>query len=481
MKPNHVGLIDHSMTVNGLAFPASGTFGVINPATGEVFDHAPALAPDQLDSVFAFAAEAFEQWKRVDRFRCERLSAAADAIESATEELALLLTAEQGKPLDQARNEVTWSCDWMRYFANLEIPREVLRDDSGGYEEICRRPMGVVAAIAPWNFPLLLAMWKIAPALRAGNTVVLKPSPYTPLSTLGLGRVLRGVLPDGVLNVVSGPDPLGALMVEHIVPRKVSFTGSTETGKRVAASAAKDLKRLTLELGGNDPAIVLSDAPLQETATGLFAEAFANNGQTCHAIKRIYAHESIADELVERLAVLARNARVDDGMAEGAELGPINNLAQFERVKGLVDDAVRRGGRVVAGGTPLDRAGYFYPPTIVDCVTDDMPVVAEEQFGPVIPVLTFRDEDEAVLRANNSPYGLTASVWSADLESAYRLAARLDCGQVSVNAHSGGLRMDLPFGGRKWSGIGVENGIWGYYGFTEPQVIVGPGRGAATI
>ncbi|MFI9837590.1 aldehyde dehydrogenase family protein [Nonomuraea sp. NPDC051941] len=342
-----------------------------------------------------------------------------------------------------------------------------------GSAEVIRRPLGVVAAITPWNLPIALAMWKIAPALRAGDTMVLKPSPYTPLTTLAMGEMLAQILPPGVLNVISGRDPLGALMTAHPVPRKISFTGSTATGKRVAAAAAEDLKRVTLELGGNDPAIVLDDADPERIADSLFWSAFANNGQVCLAVKRVYAPERLYDDLVEALAVRARSVRVGAGTADGAQLGPINNRPQYERVAALVGDALEHGAVAAAGGRPIDRPGYFYQPTVLSGATDGTRVVDEEQFGPALPVIAYRDLGQAVERANGTAYGLTASVWSPDLDRAARVAAELDCGQVSINAHGRGVRPDLPFGGHKWSGLGVENGPWGLYGYTELQVLVG--------
>ncbi|MFD5259044.1 aldehyde dehydrogenase family protein [Streptomyces bobili] len=464
------------MTVNGADFPARDTFDVVNPATGEVFASSPSLSADALDGVFAAADTAYRAWRQDDAARRAGLAAAADAVEAAAGELAPLLTAEQGKPLEEARTEIARSALWLRYYADLELPREILRDDAQGYEEVVRRPMGVVAAITPWNFPVSLAMWKIAPALRAGNTIVVKPSPYTPLTTLAVGRLLRGVLPDGVLNVIAGVEPLGAAMTAHPVPRKVSFTGSTLVGRRVAVAAAEDLKRVTLELGGNDPAIVLGDADIPAFAERLFWGAFRNNGQICLAVKRVYAHESVHGELVEALAALARSAKVGDGMSAGAQLGPVNNVPQLNHVDTLVQDAVANGARTVCGGARLDRPGYFYAPTILDRVDDGTRVVDEEQFGPVLPVVSFRDEDDAVARANRSSYGLTASVWSGDAERALRMASRIDSGQVSVNSHGLGVQPHLPFGGHKWSGVGVENGPWGLYGFTELQVITGPAR-----
>lgn len=464
------------VTVDGTDFSSSGRFEVVNPSTGVVIAQAPSISPEALDEVFRSADRAYRDWRRDDVARRTAMHASAAAIEESVEELSRILSLEQGKPLTDARMELYAAAAWLRYFADLVLPREVIKDDSDGYEEVFRRPLGVVAAITPWNFPILLAMWKIAPALRAGNTVVVKPSPFTPLSTLALGRVLRGVLPNGVLNVVTGQDLLGAAMVAHPIPRKVSFTGSTATGTKVAVAAAQDLKRVTLELGGNDPAIILGDVDVAEIADRLFWSAFANNGQICVAVKRVYAHASIHSQLVEALASIAQSARVGDGLVEGVQLGPINNRPQFDRVSELVADAVSHGARPAHGGSALQRPGLFYAPTVLDRVEDGMRVVDEEQFGPVLPIMSFTDEADAVARANNSQYGLTASVWSGDREHAIDLAADIDAGQVAINGHATGVQMHLPFGGHKASGVGVENGTWGLYGFTEIQVVAGPGR-----
>lgn len=463
-------------TSNGRDLLTTGTFGVINPATGEVFAQAPSVTPDQLDDVFDAAQNAYLSWRIDDEYRRDALRRAADVIESRTAELAPILTFEQGKPLADSTLEFNLAATWLRYYADLDVPRQIIRDDAQGFEEVARRPLGVVSAITPWNVPIALAMWKIAPALRAGNTIVVKPSPYTPLATLALANILRGTFPDGVLNVVAGPDPLGAAMVSHPIPRKVSFTGSTSVGRKVALGAADDLKRVTLELGGNDPAIILGDVDVDAIAPSLFRSAFANNGQICLAVKRVYAHESIQPRLVEALSEIARSVKVDEGTVDGAVLGPINNKPQYERVKDLVADAVSNGARATAGGKPIDRDGYFHQPTILDQVHDGMRIVDEEQFGPALPIISFRDEADAIVRANRSEYGLTASVWSGDAAHAAQLAPQIEAGQVSINMHGGGVRPHLPFGGHKHSGVGVENGPWGLHGFTELQVIAGPSR-----
>jgi acyl-CoA reductase-like NAD-dependent aldehyde dehydrogenase len=461
---------DFVMTIAGDTVPAAETFGVRNPATGEVFAQAPECTREQLDAAFDAAAKAARDWKSDEAARRATLLKVADVLMASTGELVPVLTSEQGKPLGDAGIEVFAAAIWCQYFANLETPPQVIQDDDEAFVEVVRRPLGVVAAITPWNFPLTLAFWKIAPALLAGNTMVLKPSPFTPLSTLKVAEILRDVLPPGVLNVVSGGDDLGAWMTSHPVPRKISFTGSIETGKKVAMSAAPDLKRVTLELGGNDPAIILDDADPATVATAIFAGAFNNNGQVCSAIKRVYVPEAMYDDVVEALAVHARAIKVGDGTEPDSKLGPINNEPQFERVKELVADALSQGARAVTGGHAMDRPGYFFEPTILAGLSDGTRIVDEEQFGPALPVISYRDIGDAVDRANATHFGLSGSVWSADPERAAAVASELECGTAWVNTHLA-LGPAQPFGGFKWSGIGVENGPWGLAEFTEFQAV----------
>jgi acyl-CoA reductase-like NAD-dependent aldehyde dehydrogenase len=461
---------DFVMTIAGEAVPTEGTFGVRNPATGEVFAQAPECSKEQLNAAFDAAAKAARDWKHDEAARRASLLKAADVLLGATGDLAPILTSEQGKPLGDAGIEVFAAAIWSQYFANLETPPQIIQDDDEAIVEVARRPLGVVAAITPWNFPLTLAFWKIAPALLAGNTMVLKPSPFTPLSTLKVGELLRDVFPPGVLNVISGGDELGAWMTTHPVPRKISFTGSIETGKKVALSAAPDLKRVTLELGGNDPAIVLDDADPAMVATAIFAGAFNNNGQVCSAIKRVYVPESMYDEVVEGLAAHAKAIKVGDGTEPDSKLGPINNEPQFERVKELVADALSHGATAVSGGKAMDRPGYFFEPTILAGLTDGTRIVDEEQFGPALPVISYRNESDAIDRANATHFGLSGSVWSADTDRASAVAAQLECGTAWVNTHLA-LSPQQPFGGFKWSGLGVENGPWGLAEFTEFQVV----------
>lgn len=463
-------MTEFAMTINGAPADSPTTFDVVNPATEEVYGHAPECAPEQLDAAVEAAELAYRTWRQDEAVRVVAMNAAANALKQHANEIAVVLTAEQGKPLKESVAEVLGSAAWISYYANLEVSREVIQDDKHARVEVVRRPLGVVAAITPWNFPLLLAAWKIGPALRAGNTMVLKPSPFTPLSSLKVGEVLRDVLPQGVFNVVSGAGSLGAQLSGHPAVRKVSLTGSIDTGKRVASAAAGDLKRLTLELGGNDPAIVLDDADVATIAPHLFKAAFVNNGASCSAIKRIYVSERQHASLVEALAACARAVVVGDGAIEGTELGPINNKPQYQRVSALVSDALSHGAHAAAGGMPLDGKGYFFAPTILTDVSDGTRIVDEEQFGPVLPVVAYRDLDEVIGRANATHFGLGASVWSNDADRMSEVAERIEAGTTWMNTHLA-LAPHQPFGGLKWSGIGVENGRWGLDGFTDIQVL----------
>ena len=443
---------------------------VVNPSSGEVFAKAPECTEDQLDEVMAHAASAQQSWAALGDERRELLEKAAAAVDGAVDRIADVLTAEQGKPLPLARREVAGVATRLRYFAGLDLVPDVLDD---GRVEVRHRPVGVVAAITPWNFPVGLAGWKLAPALRAGCAVVLKPSPFTPLSTVLLGEVLNGVLPAGVVNVVTGGDGVGARMVGHPVPRKVSFTGSVRGGMAVNTAAAADLKRVTLELGGNDPAIVLDDADPAAIAAGLFWGAFINTGQACAAVKRVYVPEHRRHELVEALAAIAESVRIGDPTAEGTQLGPLTTRPQFDRVAELVDDALVHGAKAASGGAAVDGPGYFYEPTVLTDVDDGVRVVDEEQFGPVLPVVGYRDLDDALRRANATEFGLGSSVWTSDAERGALVAGRIEAGMTWINAHPVSS-VEHPFGGIKHSGLGVENGIDGLKTFADMHLVVRP-------
>jgi acyl-CoA reductase-like NAD-dependent aldehyde dehydrogenase len=384
--------------------------------------------------------------------------------------LAEFFTREQGRTLQDTKAEVLGSAWWIDEVADMEIPNDLLVDDETSRVEMRRKPLGVIGAITPWNFPLILAVSKWAPALLVGNTVVLKPSPYTPLTTLYIGELLCDVLPPGVLNILSGGDELGAWMTNHPYIRMITFTGSVATGKEVAQAAAKSLKRVVLELGGNDAAIVLPDVDPKQVAEKLFPLAFRQCGQVCIAIKRLYIHENIFTEIVDELKKIAEGVKLGDGLEPDTEMGPINNLPQLERVIELTENARQHNAEIVTGGERLDRPGYFFPPTIVTNISEGIPLVDEEQFGPVLPVMSFTNVDDAIERANGTEYGLGGSVWTNDLDQGIELANRLECGTAWINQHLG-YRPHIPFGGAKMSGTGLQNGQWGLDELSQLQVI----------
>jgi acyl-CoA reductase-like NAD-dependent aldehyde dehydrogenase len=463
-------MLEPTMTIAGKAEAGQETFPVLNPANGQVIGNAPECTADLLDAAVASAHEARESWIADPAARSAVLLDIAEKLESNLEELAGLITLEQGKPLHEAKDELGGAAGDVRYYAGLSLPVDTVSDTDERIVQVLRQPVGPVAAITPWNFPVGTAISKLAPALAAGCTVVLKPSPYTPLSSLRFGELVADALPAGVLNVISGNDALGAQMTSHPLVRMISFTGSVATGKKIAATAAADLKRVLLELGGNDPAIVLDDADVDAVADGVFANAFANCGQICVAIKRVYAPASIYGRLVDALADRARAARLGDGQAPGTEIGPLCNPAQRDRIEELVSDALGSGVQVATGGSVADGSGYFYEPTVLAGLKGNERIVVEEQFGPALPVIQYSDVEQAIAQANDSHYGLGASVWTADPERGRTLAPRVESGTVWVNTHQSGVP-GQPFGGFKWSGIGVEGGPWGMLAYTELQAI----------
>ncbi|MDT0270534.1 aldehyde dehydrogenase family protein [Streptomyces sp. DSM 44915] len=448
-------------------------FGVVDPATGKVFDEAPDQGATELDAAVDRARLAWPGWRADPAARAAALRAAAGVVEAAGDELAQLLTREQGKPLAESAAEVARTAARLRYFADLAPRTRRISDGRPVHSEVRWRSLGPVAAIVPWNFPLQLAAAKFAPALAAGNTVVLKPSPCTPLATRRLGALLDRALPAGVLTVVTGREPLGARLAGHPGIRHVTFTGSVATGRAVAAAAADSLARVTLELGGNDAAVLLDDVDVDRIADRLFWAAFRNCGQVCVAVKRVYAPARRHAEVVEALAGRARAVAVGAGLDPGTQLGPVNNAAQLARVERLTRRALADGARAAAGGHRLDRPGYFFAPTVLTDVPPDSPVVTGEQFGPVLPVLPYRDLDEAVDAANNTGYGLGGSVWGTDLDRAEAVAERLDCGTAWINQHAE-MSLAQPFAGVKDSGVGVAGGPWGLYGNLRPFVVHRP-------
>ncbi|MDX6740621.1 aldehyde dehydrogenase family protein [Actinocorallia sp. A-T 12471] len=458
------------MLINGELVAGSRALPVVNPATEEVFLHVAGADAAQVGAAVDAAADAFPAWAALPvHERRKALAAISERAMRHAEELAELLVKEQGKPLAIARIEVAMLAGFFRFYAEMEIPERVVAEADGQRVVTRRRPLGVVAAIVPWNMPVAMLGGKLPAALLVGNTVVVKPAGTTPAATLRFGELVRDLLPPGVLNIVADANDLGDVLTTHPRVRKVSFTGSTATGRRVMAAVADDLKRLTLELGGNDAGIVLDDVDVAAAAPGIFGGAFFNSGQICVALKRLYVHESVYEPMVEALAAIAREAVVGDGFADGVTVGPIQNRAQYERVLDYLAVA-RADGRVVAGGEPEPGPGWFVRPTVVADVTDGSRLVDEEQFGPILPVVKYRDLDEVIPRINRSDFGLGGSVWSADPRRAADVAARLECGTVWINQH-GMLAPHVPFGGAKHSGVGTEFAAEGLEEMSQLQVI----------
>jgi acyl-CoA reductase-like NAD-dependent aldehyde dehydrogenase len=460
---------DFKLLIDGKLEDGAMTMDVINPATEETVAKCPRASREQLDKAVAAAKAAFPQWSKTPiETRKKALVTIAEQIERAASDLARILTQEQGKPLADATGEVYGAAAFFQYFSTLDLPVKIIQDGEGKKVEARRKPLGVIGAIVPWNFPLILMAFKVPAALLAGNTIVLKPAATTPLATLKFGEIIRDVLPPGVLNVIADANDLGDYLTRHPDVRKISFTGSTATGKKVMVSAADSLKRMTLELGGNDAGIVLDDVDPKIAAPKIFASAFQNSGQVCIAMKRLYVHESIYGQMCDELVALAKASVVGDGLQQGTQLGPLQNKMQFEKVKELISDASKHG-TVMAGGDVPDK-GYFIRPTIVRDITDGTRLVDEEQFGPVLPVIKFKDAEDALARANASPYGLGGSIWSSDLKRAHELAERMDAGTVWINKHLD-LAPNIPFGGAKQSGLGTELGEDGLAEFTQLQII----------
>ncbi len=466
------------LVINGRKVPTKRCFEVLNPANEKPAGLAPLARRKDLDEAVRSAGKAFAKWREVpEAARQAACLKVAAKIEKNAEELARLLTAEQGKPLNGlgSRWEIGGAVAWTRYTAGLSLPVKVLQDNSEGRVELHRKPIGVVGSITPWNFPVLIATWHIVPAVLAGNTVVCKPSPYTPLSTLRLIELMNEVLPKGVVSCVTGKDRLGAAMAAHERIGKIVFTGSCATGRKIMAGAADTMKRLTLELGGNDAGIVLLDVDPKQIAEGLFWGAFINGGQTCAALKRLYVHDEVYDDVCAELVAFARKMKVGKGTKEDVAIGPVQNARQYDIVAGLVRSAKSRG-RVLLGGNPgkmrkkTGGKGYFYPLTIVADLDNGDRLVDEEQFGPVLPVIRYRRIEKAIEKANDNPNGLGGSVWSRNIRKAKEVAGKLECGSVWINKH-GMIQPNAPFGGVKRSGFGVEFGEEGLLENTDIQVV----------
>ena len=458
--------------IDGELVETAQTMDVLNPANEDVIGTVPACGEVELDRAVAAARRAFASWRKTPvEERRKVIQGIAAAIKDNADELYRLLTSEQGKPHHQAQQEIYGAAGLAAAQSTLSLDDVINQDDDTRLSRTRRVPVGVVGGIVPWNFPVMMAIQKIVPAILSGCTIVLKPSPFTPLTTLRIAELIKNVVPAGVVNVITGEDSLGPLITGHPDIDKITFTGSTATGKKIMEGASKDLKRITLELGGNDASIVLPDADVEKVAEQLFWSSFSNAGQICVAAKRIYIHEDIYDDLSKAIAEYAKGVTVGDGSQQGTGVGPIQNRKQFERVCELIQDAKDQGYTFLVGGdVDPSGSGYFVPITILDNPPEDARIVAEEQFGPVMPLMKFSTEEEAIARANASEYGLAGAVWTKDADKGVAIAEQLETGTVWVNEflHINPL---APFGGHKQSGFGAEYGIEGLKEFTYPQVI----------
>lgn len=462
-------LHERGLLIGGRLVEGASRLAVVDPSTEEVFAQAHRASTEQFEMAISAAkgALAAAAARSLDERRL-LLARMADAVEGALDELTELTVLEVGMPIAMARREIQGLCNFLRETCRFDLAPRLIGSQPGRRLEEHRRPLGVVAAIVPWNHPALLIGSKLAPALLAGNAVIIKPAPTTPLSALALGALFVDIVPSGLINVVVDANDLGPRLTAHPDVAKVSFTGSTLTGMRIMENGAATLKHLTLELGGNDAAIVFDDVDIEAVASTLFDAAFRNTGQGCTATKRIYAHRRIYEALGDAMERHAAVAKVGRGSDPDVQFGPLQNRRQFERVRALIEDARARGARVFGGETL--SPGYFIRPAIVRDIAEGAPLVDEEQFGPAIPLISFEDENEVIARINASPYGLAGSVWSRDEERGYRVACQLVTGSVAVNRplYPG---IDIPFAGAKWSGLGVENALEGLHAFTQLQII----------
>lgn len=468
---DHIVTSEYHSLINGDFVEGTDTFTVINPATEEPVATISAGTPDLVDQAVTAAHQAFPAWRDLGQDgRKAVLAQIAEITKANIEDLALLLSQETGKPMPDAMFEIGATAGFFEFAAHVPTdaldPAPIPDSEATAY----RTPLGVVAAITPWNFPVALMSFKAPSALLAGNTIVIKPAPTTPLTMLQWGALINEVVPKGVLNVIADAGDLGPHLTGHPLVRKVSFTGSTTTGRNVMKTAADDLKRVTLELGGNDPAIVLGDANLDEIITPLFEAGFMNNGQTCSAIKRVYVHKRKHDELVRKLADMASGSKVGPATDGDVKFGPLQNKRQFDLVTELLEDAINHGAIVDAGGNAPDGPGYFLNPTILSGVKDGQRIVDEEQFGPVLPVISFDNVDDVIATINASPFGLGASVWGSDEGAIMDIVSQIEAGSVWINKHFP-VAPNVPFGGARQSGVGSELGTAGLLEFTQLKVV----------
>ncbi|MCY4238345.1 MAG: aldehyde dehydrogenase family protein [Rhodospirillaceae bacterium] len=464
----HDGL---AMVIGGKLRQINNSFDVLDPATGQAFASAPEASQQDLDDAVAAAEAAFPAWAAMPwSDRRALVLKFCDAVAAEADDIGALVAQEAGKPLAKGIGETNGGLFFVRGFANLELKSEVLRDTDNQYVRVEKRPIGVVGAITAWNYPALLALWKIGPALLTGNTLILKPAPSTPLTALRLGKIAKNIFPAGVINVLTGGDDLGRWMTAHDRIGKIAFTGSVDTGKAIMANAAPTLKRLTLELGGNDAAIIMPDFDINTQAEELFWAGFANNGQVCACMKRAYVPSELYEALCSRLAAIAANVKMGPWNEPDVELGPLQNRQQLDIVTELVEDAISRGANAFFKGDVPQSPGFYHPVTLFRDVPDEARIVREEQFGPALAFLKYHDLQDAITRANDTLYGLAGSVWGRNIDAATAVAVRLQAGNVFVNQHPS-MGPEIPYGGIRQSGLGVECGVQGLSEYTNTVVV----------
>lgn len=449
------------------------TFLSLNPSTLEVIGEVTNTSREEIDAKIEKAKKAQKLWSaRPDAERKEILLQVAEALQQNSKELAEWITREQGKPLNGpgANFEMQACVGWTQVPASLDLPEEIVFEDETRKDVLYRNPIGVVAAIAPWNWPLMIAIWQIIPSLRMGNAVIIKPSEYTTFCSLEMIKVINTVLPEDVLQVITGRGEVGGYLTSHPEIGKIMFTGSIATGKKVIEASVKNMARLTLECGGNDAGIILPGLDVSKHINNVFWGAFLNMGQTCACLKRLYVHEDDYEKVVKALADYSSNIPMGNGADETSVLGPIQNKMQYDKIQDLIRDAENIGADFVFTGQKPDLEGYFIPVTLIGNVDNGDRIVDEEQFGPVLPIIKYKTLEEAVSKANDSETGLGASVWSDDLDEAQKVAAQLEAGTVWINQH-GAINPFVPFGGIKQSGYGVEFGIEGLKAVTVPKII----------
>ncbi|BCS26872.1 aldehyde dehydrogenase family protein [Aspergillus puulaauensis] len=444
-----------------------------NPATNEKLFPCPVSTHEDVENAIEIAKSAFKTWRKTSiKHRKEQLGACAAALIEHKAEFARLLTIEQGKPTMFAEQEVDFGAHWLAGTCELDLPEEVVEDSSEKYIQTRYVPLGVVVGIVPWNFPIMLLCGKLAPAVMTGNTIIIKPSPFTPYCGIKIVELAQRFFPPGVIQVLSGDDSLGPWLTAHPGVDKISFTGSTATGKKVMESASKNLTRITLELGGNDAAIVCSDVNVEETVIQVANAAFLNSGQICIAIKRIYVHKDIYAHFRDAFVKYVSALKIGNGLEAGTFLGPVQNKLQYDRVGLFLDDIQRRKQAIATGGSVVGTAtdGLFVHPTVIDNPPDDSKIVVEEPFGPIVPLLEWSDVDEVIDRANTSNMGLGSSVWTNDQTLAQRIAEDVEVGSVWTNEHLA-IRPTAAFGGHKKSGIGAAWGLDGLRAYCNTQTL----------